>query len=187
MEHVSERLTLRLSGLSLADELLDYYRRNETFWSEWEPKRSPEYFTLENVKSIISSQMNEIGQQRGVYFYVSLHEAKRIIGSIGISNIVYGPFRSCFLSYKMSRDEINRGYITEALKKTVSICFDEIKLHRIEANVVPRNIRSKRVLEKLGFGYEGLSRRYLKINGLWEDHEHYVLLNDDLEKEEVTA
>jgi ribosomal-protein-alanine N-acetyltransferase len=55
-----------------------------------------------------------------------------------------------------------------------------MQLHRIEANVMPRNLRSRRVLAKLGFAEEGLARQYLKINGVWEDHIHYVMFNDDL-------
>jgi ribosomal-protein-alanine N-acetyltransferase len=55
-----------------------------------------------------------------------------------------------------------------------------MSLHRIEANIMPRNQRSLRVVEKLGFVDEGLSRDYLKINEKWEDHIHMVLLNKDL-------
>ena len=61
-------------------------------------------------------------------------------------------------------------------------CFrEELKLHRIEANIMPRNARSIRVVEKLGFINEGRSRKYLKIAGVWEDHLHFVLVNPDEE------
>jgi [ribosomal protein S5]-alanine N-acetyltransferase len=56
--------------------------------------------------------------------------------------------------------------------------FQELGLHRIEANIMPKNKRSLRVVEKLGFYNEGLAYKYLKINGKWEDHIHMVLLND---------
>jgi ribosomal-protein-alanine N-acetyltransferase len=46
---------------------------------------------------------------------------------------------------------------------------------------MPRNARSRRVVEKLGFADEGLATKYLKINGVWEDHIHYVMLNLALE------
>jgi ribosomal-protein-alanine N-acetyltransferase len=72
------------------------------------------------------------------------------------------------------------GYMTEAVKKGIEIMFQDYGLHRIEASIMPRNIRSLKVTQKLGFQEEGLSPQYLKINGKWEDHLHMVLLNHDM-------
>lgn len=58
--------------------------------------------------------------------------------------------------------------------------FRELGLRRIGANVMPRNRRSLRVLEKNGFENEGLSKYYLRINGVWEDHVHMVKINYEL-------
>ena len=91
-----------------------------------------------------------------------------------------GAFLSCYLGYKLDKDEINKGYMTEAVKKGVEVVFNELGLHRIEANIMPRNKASLRVVEKLGFYNEGLAYKYLKINGKWEDHIHMVLLNENL-------
>ena len=85
---------------------------------------------------------------------------------------------SCHLGYKLDKDEVNKGYVTEAIQKGIDIMFNELKLHRIEANIMPKNKCSLRVVEKLGFYNEGLAYKYLKINGKWEDHIHMVLLND---------
>ena len=71
--------------------------------------------------------------------------------------------------------------MTETLRKVINICFHEYNLHRIEANVIPKNERSIRVLKKLDFAEEGSSPKYLKMNGMWEDHIHYVLLNNGVE------
>ena len=106
---------------------------------------------------------------------------KYTIGFINFSNIVRGAFQSCHLGYATDHAEINRGVMTEALKRAIAFAFDELKLHRVEANIMPKNTRSIRVVEKLGFVNEGLSRKYLKINGVWEDHIHFVRLNDALE------
>jgi ribosomal-protein-alanine N-acetyltransferase len=64
--------------------------------------------------------------------------------------------------------------------EVIRIAFDGMGLHRIEANIIPRNVRSRRVVEKLGFTLEGMSRKYLRINGVWEDHLHYALLNEKI-------
>jgi [ribosomal protein S5]-alanine N-acetyltransferase len=71
--------------------------------------------------------------------------------------------------------------MTEAVRKGIDIMFNDYKLHRIEANVIPRNARSLKVVRKLGFREEGLAKDYLKINGIWEDHIHMVLLNENME------
>lgn len=72
-----------------------------------------------------------------------------------------------------------RGYTTEAVRLVVDYAFQVLKLHRIEAGVMPRNTRSIRVLEKSGFEKEGLSRKNVLINGKWEDHLHFAIVNPD--------
>ena len=67
--------------------------------------------------------------------------------------------------------------MTAAVGMVVRYAFAEAGLHRVEANVMPRNRPSLRVLEKNGFINEGLSRCYLNINGVWEDHIHMVRIN----------
>ena len=92
-----------------------------------------------------------------------------------------GAFCSCYVGVKMDKDFINQGYMTEAEKAVIAYAFDVLGLHRIEANVMPRNKCSMRLAEKCSFQYEGLSEKYLKINGVWEDHVHMVIRNHKME------
>ena len=55
--------------------------------------------------------------------------------------------------------------------------LEKVKLHRIEAGVMPRNLASIRVLEKAGFHKEGIARKNVKINGKWEDHQLLAVIN----------
>jgi ribosomal-protein-alanine N-acetyltransferase len=71
--------------------------------------------------------------------------------------------------------------MTEAVAAVVTQAFTTLGLHRIEANAMPRNAASRRVLARLGFDEEGVSRHYLKIAGVWEDHVRHVLLNREME------
>ena len=98
----------------------------------------------------------------GVRFYITLDT--KVIGTIALNNIVRGCFHSCFLGYSLDKDYINKGYMTEAVNEVTHYAFEVVKLHRIEANVMPRNIASKRVLEKCGFIEEGYSKNYFYIN-----------------------
>ncbi len=178
----TERLLLRSLTIDDTSELLKYYTKNRNFLKEWEPERVESFYTYESMKSLIESGTVSTETRTGLGLYIfKKNNNETILGYCGLSNIVYGAFLSCFLGYKLDSEEINKGYMTEGIKGVIELAFMEYGLHRIEANIIPRNIRSRRVVEKLGFKNEGRSEKYLKINGKWEDHVHYVLLNRKVE------
>ncbi len=178
----TKRTIVRTFTLGDSEALLAYLLRNKDFLAEWSPEREESYFQMGRVEAMIRSQIEESEQMRGYEFGIFKKAEGELIGTIGLTNIVYGPFRSCFLGYKLNGRDQGKGYMGEALDAIVEFAFEELMLHRLEANVMPRNRRSQRVLQKRGFRSEGVSKRYLQINGVWEDHEHYVLLNEDLER-----
>jgi len=177
----TERLILRGLEREEWDKLQDYIIRNRNFLKEWEPLREESYYQRESLEKTINSENESYESRSSLCLYIFNKGEDRIIGSASLTNMVYGVFQSCFLGYKLDEREINQGKMTEALGKLIDIAFTEYGLHRIEANIMPRNIRSVRVAEKLGFMNEGLSRKYLKIMGTWEDHIHYVLLSEKAE------
>lgn len=177
----TERLLLKVLDGSDASLVLNYFIRNKDFLEEWEAVRPEDFYRLENHEKQLTKDFEDIEQGNSLRLWIfKKDDESRVIGSIGFSNIVRGIFKSCHLGYKLDKDEINKGYITEALKKGIDVMFNEYKLHRIEANIMPKNKRSLRVTEKLGFYNEGLAYKYLKINGKWEDHIHMVILNDQV-------
>lgn len=175
----TERLILKVLDKSYGELVLNYYLRNKSFLEEWEPVKSEEFYTRRYQEEQLDKELTNIKNKSAfrLWVFIKEHES-RIVGSVGFNNIVRGAFLSCHLGYKSDKDEVNKGYITEAIKKGIDIMFNEFELHRIEANIMPKNKRSLRVVEKLGFYNEGLASKYLKINGKWEDHIHMVLLND---------
>ena len=70
--------------------------------------------------------------------------------------------------------------MTNAVRTVLPFVFDTLGLHRLEAACLPHNAASAGVLEKVGFVREGRARRYLKINGVWQDHDLFSLLQDDV-------
>ena len=70
--------------------------------------------------------------------------------------------------------------MTEAVLAVTKYAFNELGLHRIEGNVMPHNQASMAVLKKCGFTEEGYSKKYLRINGVWQEHIHMVLINNEL-------
>jgi ribosomal-protein-alanine N-acetyltransferase len=79
----------------------------------------------------------------------------------------------------MSREHVRNGYMTESVHGACEFAFDNLSLHRIEAACLPTNEPSQGVLIKSGFRYEGLAKKYLKINGKWEDHMIFALLKEE--------
>ncbi|MDD7793396.1 GNAT family N-acetyltransferase [Clostridium sp. 'White wine YQ'] len=177
----TERLILKVINKNYAEDVIEYYIRNRDFLEEWEPIKSGEFYEREYQEKAIEKDLEDIDKGNSFRLWIfKKEEENRIIGSIGFSNIVRGGFLSCFLGYKLDKDEINKGYMTEAIKKGIDVMFSEGGLHRIEANIMPKNARSLRVVEKLGFNNEGVSPKYLRINGKWEDHIHMVILNEKI-------
>ena len=183
LELFTDRLRLKVLGPDFASQSLDYYTRNHNFLHEWNPSPTVDFYTLSYHQERLQAELGLMQEGRLARFWLFKREDAAFttaIGNLAFNNIVRGAFQSCHLGYQLDEREINQGFMTEALRCTIAFVFDQLKLHRIEANVMPRNRRSSRVLAKLGFVEEGLARQYLKINGVWEDHIHFVLLNDNV-------
>lgn len=87
-----------------------------------------------------------------------------------MTEVVRGSLQSGWLGYSLDHAHDGRGFTTAAVRLVLDYAFRTLKLHRIEAGVMPHNIASIRVLEKVGFEKEGLSKKNVLINGTWEDH-----------------
>ncbi|RUS45069.1 GNAT family N-acetyltransferase [Cohnella sp. AR92] len=177
------RLRLRTLDKPHAEQVRDYFARNREFLEPWEVRRDDEYYTVKTHKKLLAAdrENEELGSLFKVWIFKA-DEPNRVIGSIALSNIVRGAFLSCHLGYRLDYMEIKKGYMTEALREVIRYAFEELRLHRIEANIMPRNDASLGVARKLGFYNEGLAKKYLYINGVWEDHIHMVLRNEALER-----
>lgn len=179
----SERLVLRVLNADDAPAVLEYHRRCWPFVASWSPLVDARFFTVEAQRERLEAERAARISGSGIRFYLFplTDPAGPIVGDLHFSSIIRGAFQSCFVGYKMDENATNRGHMTEALQRGVEFAFKELRLHRLEANIMPRNLPSRRVVIKVGFIEEGMSRKYLKINGVWEDHLHYVLLNSDEE------
>jgi ribosomal-protein-alanine N-acetyltransferase len=166
---------------SLAEQVANYYKRNRKFLADYEPRRDEQFFSLEYQQEVLKKEMDDFQQKSAFRFYIKpTDQSHKIIGIIGLNNVVWGAFCSAFLGYKLDERFINKGYMSMAVDMLVRYAFDVLHLHRIEANVMPKNTASLRVLEKNLFINEGISKYYLNINGTWEDHIHMVRINYDM-------
>lgn len=102
-----------------------------------------------------------------------------VIGRVTLGRVLRGPFQNSFLGYWIDDACQRLGLMTEAVAAAVRFAFLDIDLHRVQASIMPRNVASRKVVEKLGFREEGVSLRYLQIAGKWEDHVIYALTRDE--------
>jgi ribosomal-protein-alanine N-acetyltransferase len=175
------RLTLKSLNKNDAEAYYNFLMRNTDFLKPWSPKYEDEYFNLSHHEKKFIQLEKDTEEGRYIKFGVhNKNDLNTIIGSVSFSSIIHGPFKSCYLGYRVDEKENGKGFATEAVKSGIDYIFNTLNLHRTEANVIPRNTASIRVVEKLGFTYEGQSKKYLQINGVWEDHNHYALINDNI-------
>lgn len=115
-------------------------------------------------------------------YLVCLKSNDEIVGVYNISNIVRGSFQSAYLGYYAFAPHNGKGYMTEGMELLIKTAFQELKLHRLEANIQPGNKASIALVKRTGFQKEGYSPKYLKIGGKeWKDHERWAILNNAME------
>ena len=171
-------LRLLPANTDFAGQLSAFYSKNRAFLKSFETERDELFYTSVYQQKVLEQEMKAQKNREAYRFYVKLSERPdTIIGVIGLNNIVWKSFCSAFLGYKLDADHTNAGYMTTAVCLITGYAFTRLHLHRIEANVMPKNTASLRVLEKNNFINEGISKYYLKINGVWEDHIHMVKIN----------
>src|SRR5262249_57733394 len=86
-----------------------------------------------------------------------------ILGAINLNEIIRGPAQSAFLGYWIGAAHARQGYMTEALTLALRHAFGPLRLHRVEANILPVNVPSLALVRRAGFHYEGYSPRFSKI------------------------
>lgn len=110
------------------------------------------------------------------------NEDRAIVGMINLFQIFRANFLNAGIGYSIGESFAGNGYMTDAMRLVLRLAFDELGLHRIEANVQPQNTASLAVVKRAGFSKEGFSPRFLKIGGRWRDHERWAILVEDWRK-----
>ncbi len=103
-----------------------------------------------------------------------------LAGQLNVSSISYGSVASASIGYWVSERFAGKGITPTGVALATDYCFYSVGLHRVEICIRPENGPSLRVVEKLGFRYEGLRRRYIHINGDWRDHFCFALVREEL-------
>lgn len=175
----TNRLILKVLNDSNSYIVTEYINRNIDFFSDFEPLRNKEFYTENFQKTQLKSDLKFIQDRLMLKLWIFKKEdLNKIIGEITFYNIVPFAFLSCHVGYKLDKDETNKGYMTEALKKGIEIMFNEYGMHRIEAYILEENKSSLNLCKRLNFINEGVAHKFLEVNGEWKDHIRMALIND---------
>lgn len=135
--------------------------------------------TRERFTALVKRYGAHTGSSSDAGFLVLRQEDDALVGMLNFSEIVRGLFQSTYLGYYAFVPHAGRGLMTEGLSLGLDVTFRQLRLHRVEVNIQPTNLRSVALAERLGFTREGYSRRYVKIAGRWRDHLRYAMLAED--------
>lgn len=178
---LTERLLLRAPSLALIEAVGDYQRRNVDHFARWDPPYPADYFEPAAITERLAHNEQAFAEGSAYRYWISPRDnPTHLLGQAHVSQVVRAAFQSAMLGYSLDAQAQGRGLMSEALQAVLQQMFGpRVRLHRLQAAVRPENARSRAVLQRLGFQREGLSPRYLFIDGAWRDHEVHALLNPE--------
>ncbi len=180
MKYETERLILKVLPDTAVSQVLQFYVDNREIFEQFEPDRSQNFYTPEHQKTLLHCEYNLAIKQSAVRFWLFEKSApEQIIGTVSMRDIRRGLYQSCMIGYKIDKRYWRQGFARESVVQCIRIAFEEMKLHRIEAHTLPENMPSRKLLEGLGFAWEGTKRQSVKLHGVWRDHEVYALLAEE--------
>jgi ribosomal-protein-alanine N-acetyltransferase len=158
---------------ALERELLE----NRTWLRKWEATNPVGPMSFDVRSSIRHLQSNA---RAGLGLPFIIEYQGELAGQLNVSSISYGSVSMATIGYWVSERFAGKGLTPTAVALASDHCYFTLGLHRIEICIRPENDPSLRVVEKLGFRYEGLRRRYIHINGDWRDHFCFALTVEEL-------
>ncbi|MDP4986461.1 MAG: GNAT family N-acetyltransferase [Candidatus Nanopelagicales bacterium] len=174
----NDNLVLRPLKLRDKKEWTKLRQRNQNWFRQWESTVPDEFSDGKaSFYQIVKNLRVEAKAQRSLPFVMEID--KKIAGQITVANINYGSTRSAYIGYWIAEEFAGKGYTPLAVAMAIDHCFQILNLHRIEITIRPENLKSLRVVEKLGLRSEGLRPKYLHIDGDWRDHLVFAINKDE--------
>jgi ribosomal-protein-alanine N-acetyltransferase len=154
---------------------------SRTFLAPWEPAWATDELSKGAFRRRLKRYQREAREDSAYAFFVFRSDDHTLLGGCTLSNVRRGVTQCCGLGYWIGERFARQGYMSDAVCALIPFIFRTLGLHRIEAACLPGNEPSKSLLAKAGFRQEGIARRYLQINGDWQDHLLFGLLSDDVQ------
>ncbi len=170
-------MEIKLVSRDDAELLSKFYTDNADHLNPWEPNRDPNYHSYESWVSRVNDRVQVQEKGLSAYFIMLSPASKEVVSVCNLTGIMYGYFQACYMGYAIGKEHEGKGYMKKLCLHAIQYAFSNLKLNRIMANHMPRNTRSEVLLKSLGFTREGLAKRYIFINGQWEDHVLNAIVN----------
>jgi ribosomal-protein-alanine N-acetyltransferase len=152
---------------------------SHAFLSPWEPMWARDELSKGAFRRRLKRYQKESRLDTAYAFFVFRDEDDALLGGCTLSNVRRGVTQCCALGYWVGERFARQGYMHAAVRALIPFIFATLGMHRIEAACLPSNEPSKNLLQKAGFRQEGVARKYLQINGEWQDHALFALLEDE--------
>ncbi len=180
LELIGHRITLRTLRESDYEAWHEIRARCRDWLIPWEPRPAGVPPASEDRASFAARcALRERERQIGSGYGFGIFVGPRLVGELTLSSIQRGPFQSASIGYWIDRDWAGQSLVPEAVVVTLRFAFEMLGLHRVEVSIIPRNTASRRVAEKLDLRLEGISERFLEIDGEWEDHVRYAMTTEE--------
>ena len=175
----TENLTMRLPQMIDRDEWINLRRKSADFLMPWEPNWQDDHLTKKSFTQRVEWARKSVQNNTAIPLFIIRRSDQLLVGAITLDNIRRGPAQTATIGYWTGEPYIRQGLMGDALPAVVNYAFETLDLSRIEAACLPKNLASRRVLEKSGFKYEGVAQSYLQISGRWRNHVLYANLRND--------
>jgi [ribosomal protein S5]-alanine N-acetyltransferase len=166
----SSRVTLRLLTGADQDEFLRLATASAALHHPW--------MSLPATPQEFRAYLARFDHVTAEGLLICLRGTGTIAGVVNINSIIRGRFQNGSLSYAAFAATAGQGYMAEGLGLVLRYAFEQLRLHRLEAQIQPGNHASVRLVQRLGFRDEGYSPRLLFIDGAWRGHERWAITSD---------
>ena len=167
---IGKKVFLRYPETKDWKEWAELRQKSRKFLQPWEPHWPKNYLTKDFFEQLVNQTHISIKNKTSYIYFIFHRVSKTLVGGINLTNMKNKLYKSITIGYWMGINFAGKGYMQDSIKNVCSFCFDDLKVNRIEAACLPKNIASKMVLIKSGFVIEGYAKKYLEINGKFEDH-----------------
>ncbi len=175
-----EGVYLRAPQTSDFEEWANLRALSRQFLENWEPTWLRDDLTRTSFRRRVRRYHRDIGDDVAYPFFICHATKDCLVGGLTLSNVRRGVSQTCSLGYWIGAPFARQGLMTAGVRAVIPFVFETLRLHRLEAACLPDNVASIGLLRKCGFHEEGYARRYLRINGAWQDHVLFALLAEDV-------
>jgi ribosomal-protein-alanine N-acetyltransferase len=152
------------------------------FLTPWEPAWPADALSRGSFRRRIARYAMDWRTDQGYSFFIFRQTDDALLGGIGLSNVRRGVAETGSLGYWIGEPHARQGFMLDALRLSLDFSFQRLRLHRVEAACLPTNLPSRGLLAKAGFREEGYAQKYLCIDGIWQDHVLFAMLQEEWRK-----